>query len=73
MYRVQQFLPLNTILTQLNPVHIITPYLSFILILSSHLRLGIPNFPFPSRFRAEIIYVLVVLFDVITLVILVDD
>jgi hypothetical protein len=53
-YRIRKFPPLFTILSQLNPVH--TPQKTSwnsILILSSHLRLGLPSGLFPSGFPTK--------------------
>jgi hypothetical protein len=43
-------------LSQIDPVHTIASYLRSILILSTHLRLGIPSGLFRSGFPANILY-----------------
>jgi hypothetical protein len=53
----QESLPLLPSLSQINPVHATPPYLRSILILSSHLRLGLPSSLFPSGFPTNILYV----------------
>ena len=56
-YRSHKCPPLFPILSQLDPVH--TPHptsLRFILILSSHLRLGLPSGLFPSGFPTKTLY-----------------
>ena len=56
-YRIHKFPPPVTILSQLDPVH--TPHTTFwrsILILSSHLRLGLPSGLFPSGFPTKTLY-----------------
>jgi hypothetical protein len=50
-------LPLVPILSQINPVHTTPSYLRSILILSTHLRLGLPSSLFPSGFPTNILYV----------------
>jgi hypothetical protein len=55
--RLQEPAPLVPILSQISPVHV--PYPTswrFILILSSHLRQGLPSGLFPSGFRTKILY-----------------
>jgi hypothetical protein len=52
-YRVHNSPPLVPILSQINPVHT-TP--SYVLILSFHLRLGLPSGLFPSGFPIKILY-----------------
>jgi hypothetical protein len=44
------------ILSQINPVHTTPNYLRSILILYTHLSLGLPSGPFPSRFPTNILY-----------------
>jgi hypothetical protein len=53
-YRIHKSPPLVTILSQINPMHTIPSYLS-ILILSTHLRLGLPCGHFPSGFPTNIL------------------
>jgi hypothetical protein len=55
-YRVHKSPPLVPILSQIKPVHTITSYLRSILILSTHLLLGLPRCPFPSGFPTNILY-----------------
>jgi hypothetical protein len=55
-YRVHKSPPLLPILTLINPVHTTPCYLRSILILSSHLRLGLPSGLFPSGFPTKILY-----------------
>jgi hypothetical protein len=56
-YRIHKCPPPVSILRQLNPVHPPTSYfLRSILILSSHLRLGLPSGRFPSGFPTKAVY-----------------
>jgi hypothetical protein len=56
-HRVHKIPPLISILSQMKPVHNIPSYLSKIfLILSTHLRLGIPSGLCPSGFITKILY-----------------
>ena len=57
-YRTHKPLPSVPILRQPNPVHIPTHPTSWrsFLILSTHLRLGLPSGPFPSGFPTKTIY-----------------
>jgi hypothetical protein len=48
--------PLVPILSRINSVHTILSYLRSTLILSSHLRLGLPSGLFPSGFPINILY-----------------
>jgi hypothetical protein len=48
--------PLVTILSQIDPVHTIPSYLRSILILSTHLHLGLCSGLFPSGFPTNILY-----------------
>ena len=53
-YRIHKYLKLVPILSQLDPVHTPTPTSwRSILILSSHLHLGLPNCLFPSGFPTK--------------------
>jgi hypothetical protein len=56
-YRVRKSPPLVRILSHMNPVHTIPSYLcKIILILSTHLRLGLSSGLFPSGFRTNTLY-----------------
>jgi len=56
-YRTHKRPPAVPILGQPNPVHIPTSHLlRSILILSTHLRLGLPSFLFPSDFPTKTLY-----------------
>jgi hypothetical protein len=56
-YRIHKCPPPVSIMSQLNPVHTPNPtYWKSILILSSHLRLGLPSGIFPSGFYNETLY-----------------
>jgi hypothetical protein len=58
-YRVHKSPPLAPILSQIDPIPTIPSYLSkIILILSTHLRLGLPSRLFPSGFPTNILYAL---------------
>jgi hypothetical protein len=54
-YRVHKSPPLALILHQVSPVYTIPSYLRSILILSSHLRLGLPSGLFPSGSPTKIL------------------
>jgi hypothetical protein len=57
---VQRNPPLVPILSQMHPVHIFVPYfLRFILIISYHLSLGLPNGVLPWRFPVEALYIFI--------------
>jgi len=49
-------MPLDYILSQINPARILKHNLRFILMLSSHQRLGLPGDLLPSRFPTKIFY-----------------
>jgi hypothetical protein len=53
-YRVHESPPLVSILSQINPINTVPSYL--ILILSTHLRLGLPSGLFPSDIATNILY-----------------
>jgi hypothetical protein len=84
-YHVHKSPPLVPILSQIDPIHTIPSYLRSILILSTHLRLGLPSNLFPSGFRTDILYVLffshiratcpahLILLDLIILIILGEE
>jgi hypothetical protein len=56
--RVRKSSPLVPIIRQMNPVHNIPPYCPrSVLILSSHLHLGLPSGLFPSVFQAKMLYI----------------
>jgi hypothetical protein len=55
-YRFHKSPPLVSILSQIEPVHIIPSYLRSILILSTHLRLDLPSGLFHSVFPTNILY-----------------
>ncbi|PNF28001.1 hypothetical protein B7P43_G13856 [Cryptotermes secundus] len=56
-YRVHKSPPLLPILSHINPIHTIPSYLyKIILILSTHLRLGLPCGLLPSGFPTNILY-----------------
>jgi len=56
-YRIHKCPPPVPILSQLDPVHTPTPYfLKIHLILSSHLRLGLPTGLLPSGFHTKTLY-----------------
>jgi hypothetical protein len=55
-YRVHKSPPLVPILSQIDPVHTTPPYLRFILILSTHLRLGLRSGLLPFGFPTNILY-----------------
>jgi hypothetical protein len=54
-YRVHKSNPLVHILSHIKPVHTIQSYLTCILILSAHLRFGLPSGLFPSGFPTNIL------------------
>jgi hypothetical protein len=54
-YRVHKSPPLFPILSHINPIHTIPSYLRSILILSTHLRLGLPSGLFPFGFPTNIL------------------
>ena len=55
-YRTHKGPPPVSTLGQPNPVHIPTSHLQEILILSTHLRLGLPSGLFPSGFPTKTLY-----------------
>ena len=55
-YHIHKRPPPVSILGQPNPVHIPTSHLPEILILSTHLRLGLPSGLFPSGFPTKTLY-----------------
>jgi hypothetical protein len=55
-HRVHKSPPLVPILSQFDPVHTIPSYLRSILILSTHLRIGLTNGLFPSGFPTNILH-----------------
>jgi hypothetical protein len=55
-YHVHKSPPLVTILSQIDPFHATPSYLRSILILSTHLHLGLPNGLFPSGLPTKILY-----------------
>ena len=57
-YRIHKCPPPVHILSQLHPVHTPTSQLKSILILSSHLRLGLPSGLFPSGFPTKTMHTL---------------
>jgi hypothetical protein len=57
-YRVHKSPPLVPILSHINPIHTIPSYLSN-LILSTHLRQGLPSGLLPSGFSTNILYAIV--------------
>jgi len=60
-YRVYKSPQLVLVLSQMNPVYIVTPYsLRSILILFSNICLGLPSIPFPSGFPIKILYELLI-------------
>jgi hypothetical protein len=78
-YRVHKIPPLVPILSHIHPIHSIPSYLSlrFILILSTHLRLGLPSGLFPSGFPTNVLHATcpahLILFHLIILIILGED
>ena len=53
-YRIYKNPPIVPVLSQINPVHVLHPTAwGFILILSSHLRLGLPSGIFPLGFPTK--------------------
>jgi len=54
-YRVHNSLHLDSTPSQMNPVHVLTPYLGYILILSSHLCLCFKSDVFPSVFQISFV------------------
>jgi len=59
-YRVHTSPPPDSILSQMNPVHILTSYLISFLISSPHLSLFLWNCLFPSRLPAKILHAFVI-------------
>jgi hypothetical protein len=59
-HRVHKSPPLVPILSQFDPIHTIPSYLRSILILSTHLHLGLPSGLFPSGFPTNILYAFLV-------------
>jgi hypothetical protein len=55
-YRVHKSTRLVPILSQIDPVQTTLSYLTSILILSTHLRFGLPSGLFPSGFPTNILY-----------------
>jgi hypothetical protein len=55
-HRVQKNRPLAPILSQINPVHTTPSYLRFMLILFTHVRLGLPSGLFLFNFPTNILY-----------------
>jgi hypothetical protein len=55
-YRVHESPPLVPILTYIDPVHTILSYVTSVLILTTHLHLGLPSCLFPSGFCTNILY-----------------
>jgi hypothetical protein len=55
-YHVHKSPPLVPIPSQIDPIHIIPSYLRSILIMSTHLRLGLPHGLFPYGFPTNILY-----------------
>jgi hypothetical protein len=55
-YHAHNSPPLAPILSHINPVHTTPSYLRSILILSTHLHLGLPSGLFPSHFPTKLLY-----------------